>query len=143
MLCLGLVLGLVGPGGADAAEQDGAAPSEAAAGDTRGDYVHISSTAPPAASAHGWWVYPEPTDLQADVTVQLQVNRAGGWVNVGGPGVERVRAGGGSANRSNARVECAGPADTQWRSVVDVDVVGHIDSPGKLYTPARPLRCGA
>lgn len=87
--------------------------------------------------------YPEPTDLLADVTVQLQVNRAGSWVDVGQLGSERVRAGGGSANRANARVECAGPADTEWRSIVDVDIVDHIDSPGKDYSPPQKLRCGA
>jgi hypothetical protein len=111
-------------------------------GMTGGDYVHISSTPPRSASAHGWWTYPTKTEQVADVSVQLQVRRGGTWVDVGVAGVERVRSGGGSANRSNARVTCLTTADTEWRSVVDVDVVGRWDNPGKLVTPARRLGCG-
>lgn len=112
-------------------------------GMTGGDYVHISSTPPRSASAHGWWTYPTKTELVADVEVQLQIRRGGRWVDVGTPGVERVRPGGGSSNRSNARVPCLSSADTERRSVVDVDIVGRLDNPGKLVTPARRLGCGA
>lgn len=112
-------------------------------GMTGGDYVHISSTPPRSASAHGWWTYPTKTELVADVAVQLQIKRGGTWVDVGRAGVERVRPGGGSANRSNARVACLSTTDAEGRSVVDVDVVGRWDNPGKLVTPARLLSCGA
>ena len=111
-------------------------------GETRGDYVHISSTPPPSASAHGWWTYGKETDLKADVTVQLQVNQGGTWVDVGRAGVERVRPGGGSVNRSNARVPCRTFESTEWRSVIDVDIIGVLDTPEKLYTMGRRLNCG-
>ena len=129
--------------GAAHAESNGLTGQGIVPGATNGDYVHISNTPPLAASAHGWWTYGKETDLKADVTVQLQVNRDGTWVDVGPPGVERVRPGGGSANRSNARVPCATTVSTKWRSVIDVDIVGVIDTPDKLYTTPRRLNCGA
>lgn len=45
-------------------------------------------------------------------------------------------------NRSNARVPCLTFESTEWRSVIDVDIVGVIDSPEKLYTATRRLNCG-
>jgi hypothetical protein len=129
--------------GAALAESSGLTEQGVVPGATNGDYVHVSNTPPLAASAHGWWTYAKETDLKADVTVQLQVNRGGTWVDVGRPGVERVRPGGGSANRSNARVPCVTTESTEWRSVIDVDIVGVIDTPDKLYTTPRRLNCGA
>jgi hypothetical protein len=76
---------------------------------SEGDYVHISSTPPRAASAHGWWIVDasvgEPPEF-ANVTVQLQIRIEDRWVDVGAAGSEQVRPGGGSANRANARVVC-------------------------------------
>lgn len=110
---------------------------------TRGDNVHVSSTLPPTASAHGWWEHPDQS-LQADVTVWLQVKRGATWEFVGEPGAKRVRPGsGGSGRRANVRVPCLGGTPTEWRSVVDVDVVGKIDSPGRLIRPTQLLPCGA
>ena len=88
------VLGLFGEGAAHA-ESNGLTGQGVVPGATNGDYVHISNTPPASASAHGWWTYSKETELKADVTVQLQVNRGGTWVDVGRPGVERVRPGGG------------------------------------------------
>jgi hypothetical protein len=136
------VLGLF-TGGAAHAESTGLTGQGVVPGATNGDYVHISNTPPASASAHGWWTYSKETELKADVTVQLQVNRGGTWVDVGRAGVERVRPGGGSANRSSARVPCVTLESTEWRSVIDVDIVGVIDSPEKLYTASRRLSCGA
>ena len=136
-----LALG-VGPGGVDsaAAQERAETPPVSVAG-TGGDNVHLSGG---SASAHGWWDYPFKTELRADVTVQLQAKRDGAWTNVGAPGVKRVRPGDGrSVSRSNARVPCLNAVATEWRSVVDVDVVGKIDSPGKLITPKQVLNCGA
>ncbi|MDL5160198.1 hypothetical protein [Actinomycetospora termitidis] len=114
-------------------------------GSTEGDFVHISTTTSVrTASGHGWWRYSKDSDLRADVTVQLQVNRQGVWTDVGVPGIERVRpATGGSVYRANARVPCVDRTPTEWRSVIDVDIVGVIDSPEKLYTTVRLLDCGA
>lgn len=80
-----------------------------------GDWVHISSTPPTAASGHGWWVNGDCNATLADVTVQLQIYKNGGWKNVGAVGKKRVYSGGGSANRAAARVPCysADPATAQ------------------------------
>jgi hypothetical protein len=110
---------------------------------TAGDYVHISSTAPRSASGHGWWIREQSDALEAVVTVQLQINRGGYWVDVGEPGKERVKPGGGSANRASARVACLNFDTNAWRSIIDTDLVGYFDSPDKLITPARTLPCGA
>lgn len=77
------------------------------------------------------------------MTIQLQVNRDGTWVDVGSAGVERIHPGAGSANRTNARVPCMSPVSTEWRSVVDVNIIGVLHSPEKLYTASRRLNCGA
>lgn len=93
------------------------------------------------ASAHGWWEHPDQSS-QAEVTVWLQVKRGATWTFVGEPGKERVRSGsGGSGRRANVRIPSVGAAPTEWRSVVDVDVVGKIDSPGRLIRPSMTLPC--
>ena len=110
---------------------------------TRGDYVHISRTPPRAASAHGWWERIDNEAPLALVTVQLQIKRLGPWLDVGAPGSEVVKAGGGSANRANARVPCVGFGVHEWRSVVDVDLIGYVDSAERTITSARTLPCAA
>lgn len=110
---------------------------------TRGDNVHISRTPPTAASGHGWWDLHSDGPTHADVTVQLQINRGGSWVNVGAPGTKRVLPGGGSGNRATARVECASLSSNEWRSEIDVDVVGYADTPDRETTPPQTLDCGA
>lgn len=83
----------------------------------------------------------EPPAL-AVVTVQLQIkSNDGTWIDVGQPGSERVKPGGGSANRANARVVCINSETSTWRSVVDVDIVGYADSPNQRITPERAVRC--
>lgn len=77
------------------------------------------------------------------MTVQLQILKNGNWQDVGRAGLERVKPGGGSANRASARVECIFTRPHEWRSVIDVDLVGYADSPEKLVTPARNLNCEA
>ena len=110
---------------------------------TNGDYVHISSTAPRTASGHGWWTKGESDATEADVTIQLQINRNGTWAGVGSPGKKRVKPGGGSANRANARVVCTDTSTHEWRSVVDTDLVGYADSSETITTPGQRLDCGA
>lgn len=107
----------------------------------RGDRVHISGTAPAAASAHGWWVNNDCEATKADVTTQLQIKRGDIFVNVGSPGKKRVYSGGGSANRSHARLTCANRLPAVWRSVIDVDLVGQIDSANKTPTEAVTINC--
>lgn len=110
---------------------------------TNGDYVHISGTAPRQASGHGWWTNNGSPATTADITIQLQVLNGGVWYNVGPLGVKRgAFSGGGSANRASTQVTCANTLNVNWRSVVDVDINGYIDSDEKLYTPAQILQCG-
>jgi hypothetical protein len=111
--------------------------------DIFGDYVHISRSPPRAASGHGWWERIDNEASLARVTVQLQIKRAGLWLDVGAPGSEIVKPGGGAANRANARVPCVGFDVHEWRSVVDVDLIGYFDSAAPHTTPARPLPCAA
>lgn len=107
---------------------------------TAGDNVHITNG---DASGHGWWVNESSTATQADVTVQLQINRGGTWYNVGHSGSKRVYAGGGSANRAATRVPCVNSTQHEWRSEIDVDLVGSWDSPEKGYSRVVRLQCGA
>lgn len=111
--------------------------------DTRGDEVHLSSSPPRTASGHGWWLKGSSDANLADGTVQLQVLNNGNWLNAGPPGTKRVKPGGGSANRANARYLCSNSLSVDWRSVVDVDLVGYADSSNVAITPTRRLACGA
>jgi len=109
--------------------------------ETRGDYVHLSSSAFEA-SGHGWWVNGNCNATLAIVTVQLQQYYAdGSWRNAGTAGSATVRSGGGAGNRATGRAGCAGRGLTGWRSVIDVDLVGLADDPGKLVTPGQNIYC--
>lgn len=103
-----------------------------------GDYVHTSMG---DASGHGWRVNIDCQATQAIVTIRLQQYINGSWVYVGSPGQKTVYSGGGSANRAATRVRCNSGAMTQWRSEIDVDVIGIPDTPGKYYTSTRSLNC--
>lgn len=145
------VLSPTGPAQAQATESitnSGGASGEVSANgfcsfETRGDFVHISSTPPRTASAHGWWINHNCSASRAVVTVQLQIKRNGTWANVGSAGVKTVPQGGGSVARSVGRFTCLNTRTTEWRSVVDVDIVGQPDDASKLYTSPRTLSCGA
>lgn len=124
---------------AEAAESVDSAPTvQTVAGscsyDTRGDYPHPSGS---DVSAHGWWVYLSGScPAQADVTVYLQQYWCDGWGCrwiTRATGEKRVYAGGGSANRANARTYCDSSEYTGWRNVVDVDLVGVSDPADKAY----------
>ncbi|NOK71597.1 MAG: hypothetical protein GFH25_541324n40 [Chloroflexi bacterium AL-N10] len=119
----------------------GSQPDAVCVFSTQGDYVHISSTPPRSASGHGWWINGNCQATHAVVTVQLQQNINGRWRNVGSAGRATVRSGGGAGNRATGRVTCTSSTLTQWRSVIDVDLVGMIDDPRKLTTPTRSLSC--
>ncbi|MBO0595064.1 hypothetical protein I2485_08635 [Nesterenkonia sp. E16_7] len=105
---------------------------------TRGDYVHVTRG---QASGHGWWVRGSSPALTAKVTVQLQYKpkQNSSWNNRGTAGVRVIKPG--TAKRANARITCRSTASKQWRSWVDVDLIGYIDTPEKAYTGARTLRC--
>lgn len=138
-----LVVALVGPGVANASQSDISAPSQTAPGPGKGDFVHISTSGGPrAASGHGWWIHPDPS-LRADVTVQLQVQKGATWVDVGPPGPPARLAPGdpGRGKRATGRANCIGTATMNWRSLIDVDVVDKVGSPGKTITTPRPIPC--
>jgi hypothetical protein len=113
--------------------------------ETKGDKVHESSTPPPEMSGHGWWIRFSGPARQAVVTVQIQQMFDGGFVNVGRRGRARIRPGGGRGRRVTARARChhyKGGRYT-YRSVVDTDIVGHRDTPEKLYTNWATTSCSA
>ncbi|MFC0581187.1 hypothetical protein [Micrococcoides hystricis] len=105
---------------------------------TKGDYVHVTRG---QASAHGWWVRGTAKATTAKVTVQLQYKptKRSRWHNRGKAGVRTIKPG--TSKRANARMTCRSRASKQWRSWVDVDLVGYLDTPNKLYTASRTLRC--
>jgi hypothetical protein len=106
-----------------------------------GDYVHISSTAPATASAHGWWENMDCKATKAVVTVELQIKKNGKWATVA-TGSKTVGPGGGSSNRAVGRALCANRTPYWWRSVIDVDLVGTADAGNKLTTPETVVTCG-
>ena len=114
---------------------------------TGGDRVHISSEKQSngrnIASAHGWWLKGTTKASLADVTVQIQYKPKGSnsWRTVETK-KQRIKAKSGSnKSRVTAREACSSHSPRQWRSVVDVDLVGYIDSPEKLYTQTVTLKC--
>jgi hypothetical protein len=111
-----------------------------------GDYVHISTWdskpgAARVASAHGWWVNGDCKAKTANVTIDLQAKIGGDWRTVATGRKNGVYSGGGSANRAPAQVLCSSSASTEWRSKIDVDLVGQSDAGNKTTTPTRTLTC--
>lgn len=108
--------------------------------ETRGDYVHLSSSVWEA-SGHGWWVNINCNATTAVVTVQLQQRIDGEWRDAGTAGKATVRSGGGAGHRATGRATCHSSTVTEWRSVIDVDVVSVLDPPNTLTTGGRNIRC--
>lgn len=114
---------------------------------TGGDRVHISrekqSNGRNIASVHGWWVKGTAKASRADVTVQIQYKPKGSskWRTVETK-KQRIKAKSGKNKaRVTAREACSSHSPRQWRSVIDVDLVGYVDSSEKLYTKAVTLKC--
>lgn len=108
------------------------------------DDPHISSTAPLAASVHGWFNRVSGTCPQADVTAGLQAYWCDSfgcqWITVAS-GVSRVSAGGGAGNRTTARKVCSSSPTVGWRGWTDVDLVGISDPGGVTYSNIKNLGC--
>lgn len=94
------------------------------------------------ASGHGWWENINTSATHADVDIKLQAQVNGAWRDQTPWMTKRVRAGGGSANRTTARFDCNGSSRYRWHSIVDVDLVGIIDDSKKAVTPTVYLPCG-
>lgn len=94
-------------------------------------------------SVHGWWLLLEGTATHALVTVQIQQRKGKGWVSVGTRGAGIVKQGGGSSRRVTARARCHAYKGRkyEYRSVVDVDIIGFADTPDKLVTTPTTSRC--
>jgi hypothetical protein len=102
---------------------------------TRGDLVDMSRG---SVSGDGWWDNQSCDTDRAVVTVRLQYLSGGRWTNVGYRGKDTVRAG----QRVGVGAGCVSSQENAFRTVVDVDLVGIIDSRTKLYTPVRYFSCG-
>ena len=100
------------------------------------DYPHYSGG---DVSAHGWW-RDENNDCPryADVENWLEqwtCDASGGncdWVKVAHDKT-RDRQGGGRGRRNTVRHQCATSASIGYRNIVDVDVIGILDTPEKFY----------
>ncbi|WP_171167413.1 hypothetical protein [Streptomyces sp. I05A-00742] len=107
---------------------------------TRGDYVHFSGTVQGRINAHGWWTKNSGPATSAKVTIWLQ--GGSGWRTLD-KGVKTVPPGGGSNKRAVANWGCTNfVAKNDFRSVVDVDIVGYPDGASKLVTKTQTLYCG-
>jgi len=109
------------------------------------DDPHISSTAPRAASIHGWWVRDAGTcPSKANVDQELQAFWCDAygcrWITVGFDSAD-VYAGGGSGNRVTARKTCSSTKTVGWRGRTDVDLIGVSDPSGWTYSTIKNLAC--
>lgn len=109
---------------------------------TNGDRVHISSTPPRTASAHAWWTHVSGPGTKAKVTIWLQMKSGKKWHSVARNAKNLKSGNGGSARRVVARKKCANRSKRQWRTKIDVDLIGVADSPEKAYTKPVTVRCG-
>ncbi|MEW1750204.1 hypothetical protein [Streptomyces angustmyceticus] len=109
---------------------------------TNGDRVHISSTPPRTASAHAWWTHVSGPGTKAKVTIWLQMKSGRTWHSVAKNAKNLKSGNGGSARRVVARKKCANSSRHQWRTMIDVDLIGVADSPEKAYTKPVTVKCG-
>ncbi|MFD9907807.1 hypothetical protein [Streptomyces sp. NPDC059063] len=111
---------------------------------TDGDNVHFSHTVRGHINAHGWWkVLSGPArGVKAKVTVWLQVKRGGEWKTLA-KDVRNVYSGGGSGKRAAAAYKCTyNVGQYDFRSVIDVDLIGYPDDDYKKITETQRLGCG-
>ncbi|MFG2405769.1 hypothetical protein ACGFR8_15790 [Streptomyces brevispora] len=109
---------------------------------TNGDRVHISSTPPRTASAHAWWTHISGPGTKAKVTIWLQMKSGKKWHSVAKNAKNLKSGNGGSARRVVARKKCTNLNKRQWRTKIDVDLIGVSDSPEKVYTKPVTVKCG-
>lgn len=131
---------VVGAGGSN--DRDGTSSLRPGAIVTVAELVHISHSAGPrAASAHGCWRKLTGSGTNAKITVWLQMYKNGAWTTVDKEiGTKRHGCGGGK--RVTARFECKGMvAWRDYRSIVDVDVIGVIDGPEKATSSTQRIYC--
>lgn len=111
------------------------------------DNPHISSTAPLAASVHGWWQYAGgtcPSKNNVDVTLQGFFCSVGGcgWITVASSSVDVVAGTGGTLGRVTARRTCSsGGQLVGFRGLTDVDLISISDPSGVQTSPIVNLMC--
>ena len=96
------------------------------------DNPHISSTAPLAASVHGWWQCAGgscPSKNNVDVYLQGYFCSVGcGWVTVASSSADVVAGTGGTLGRVTARRTCSsGGQQVGFRGLTDVGLIGISD----------------
>lgn len=116
----------------------------------RTDNIHktTNTDGTPAVSVHGWWTKELNSGTcpsKANVDIRLLAYGCGsatgcGWVQVGF-GTKDVFAGGGSANRANARRTCASSQVVVYKEQVDVDLLDWSDPSGYSEGPDTQVAC--
>lgn len=115
---------------------------------TVSDDIHWSSGSTQL-SVHGWWeVVSGSTGCPSHAFVETMMQgvwcdfRIGAcWWKKVDKQEKRVRPGGGSNRRSNARTTCLNNDEVSFRSVIDVDLEGMSDPPTKLRTRRVEFNC--
>lgn len=115
----------------------------------RADNPHFSHTVAGNLNVHGWWEWSSGTSAsckskypKAKVTVYLQSSLDGKKWTTRADGAGTVKAGGGSGNWAYAPFTCKNSLLTKWRGLVDVDVLGLVDDPGKVAGNVAEQNCG-
>lgn len=92
-------------------------------------------------SAHGWWVdLGCPSGTRASVEIVLQALTENGWYTVATG--SRV-IGPGTSKRANVRERCVDDRPYTYRSIIDVDLIGIIDTPERAVRHSQgTLNCG-
>ncbi|WP_229070290.1 hypothetical protein [Actinoplanes sp. DH11] len=108
------------------------------------DNPHLSTwnkNNPPTVSSHGCWKKAGGGATWAVVTAWLQVKRNGKWVQLDKDN-KTIRQGCGSKARVPVNELCKGiVAWSDYRGIVDVDIVGYLDPPIKSYSPTTRVWC--
>lgn len=116
--------------------------------ESHGDRPHLSSTAWHATPrryeivAKAWWNAVNGPATHARVTVRLQQRRSGRWRDAGRRGSAVLRSHRqGRYGKAVAVAPCAPRGEARYRSVIDVDIIGHDDTPDKLYRGPHDVTC--
>lgn len=100
------------------------------------DNPHRSSTGV-AVSGHGWWDKGDCSSNTAHVyNCVYEYYTDNTWRRKACSVTKVLKPGGGSAQRTTARRNCANTLTTSWRNHVDVDVDGEWDTAEKPYRQA-------
>lgn len=89
-------------------------------------------------SGRGWWEQGNCQTVQATVRVRLQAKYSGDWWDIVSAATVTVPPG----DFAEAKFRCHTAGGTQWRSVIDVDLVERPDDGEDLVvTPPKPFAC--